>query len=90
MTGPVRAASSSDIYEALVSLSRCIAGRTDLPSLLSSVAESLRRIVTFDQLGLILHDPNGNCMQWHILNAPGNPVISSLRLPVPDDPAGWI
>ena len=29
-------------------------------------------------------------MQGHILNAPGNPVISSLRLPVDQDPAGWV
>ena len=29
-------------------------------------------------------------MQGHILNAPGNPVITSLRLPVDEDPAGWV
>ena len=71
-------ASSTEIYEAVVALSRSIAGRTDLRSLLSGVAESLRRIVRFDHLGMILHDPNGNVMQGHILNAPGNPVITSL------------
>jgi len=89
MIGPV-AASSTDIYEAVVAFSRSIAGRTDLRSLLSGVAESLRRIVTFDHLGLILHDPNGNAMQGHILNAPGNPLITRLRLPVHEDAAGWV
>ena len=89
MIGAV-AASSTDIYEAVVALSRSIAGRTDLRSLLSGVAESLSRIVTFDHLGLILHDPSSNSMQGHILNAPGNPVITNLRLPVEDDPAGWV
>ena len=89
MIGAV-AASSTDIYEAVVALSRSIAGRTDLRSLLSGAAESLRRIVTFDHLGLILHDPNSNSMQGHILNAPGNPVITSLQLPVEEDPAGWV
>ena len=83
-------ASSTDIYEAVVALSRSIAGRTDLESLLSGAAEALRRIVRFDHVGLILHDPNGNAMQGHILNAPGNPVITSLRLPVEEDPAGWV
>ena len=83
-------ASSTEIYEAVVALSRSIAGRTDVRSLLSGVAESLSRIVTFDHVGLILHDPNGNAMQGHILNAPGNPIITSLRLPVDDDPAGWV
>ena len=84
------AASSTEIYEAVVVLSRSIAGRTDLRSLLLGVAESLCRIVRFDHLGLILHDPNSNSMQGHILNAPGNPVIKSLELPVDEDPAGWV
>jgi len=83
-------ASSTEIYEAVVALSRSIAGRSDLRSLLSGVAESLGRIVRFDHVGLILHDPNGNAMQAHILNAPGNPVITELRLPVDKDPAGWV
>jgi formate hydrogenlyase transcriptional activator len=83
-------ASSSDIYEAVLALSRSIAGRTDLDALLAGVAESVRRVVSFDHLGLILHDPNENAMQGHILSAPGNPAITSLRLPVDEDPAGWV
>ena len=84
------AASASEIYEAVLSLSRSIAGRTDLEALLSGVRESLRRIVSFDHLGLILHDPDSSAMQGHILNEPGNPVITSLRMPVEADPAGWV
>jgi formate hydrogenlyase transcriptional activator len=83
-------ASASEIYEAVLSLSRSIAGRTDLEALLSGVGESLRRIVSFDHLGLILHDPESGAMQGHILNEPGNPVITSLRMPVEADPAGWV
>ena len=78
------------LYNAVLSLSRSIAGRTDLRSLLSGVAESLRRIVIFDHVGLMLHEPNGNSMQGYILNEPCNPVITSLRLPVDEDPAGWV
>ena len=83
-------ASANEIYEAVLSLSRSIAGRTDLEALLSGVRESLRRIVSFDHLGLILHDPDSGAMQGHILNEPGNPVITSLRMPVEADPAGWV
>jgi len=83
-------ASSTEIYEAVVALSRSIAGRTDLRSLLEGVAESLSRIVSFDHVALILHDPNGNVMRGHILNAPGNPEITHLALPVDQDPAGWV
>lgn len=83
-------ASSSEIYEAVLSLSRSIAGRTDLPALLSGVRESLRRIVRFDHLGLTLYDPDGGVMQGHILNEPGAPPLASLRMPVEADPAGWV
>jgi formate hydrogenlyase transcriptional activator len=84
------AAQASDIYEAVVALSRSLAGRTDLRSLLAGVADSLRRIVRFDHIGLNLHDPNGDAMQGYILNEPGNPVITDLRLHVDQDPAGWV
>jgi formate hydrogenlyase transcriptional activator len=83
-------APASEIYEAVLALSRSIAGRTDLNALLSGVSESLRRIVTFDHLGLVLHDPHTHMMVGHIINEPGNPVISSLRMPVEQDPAGWV
>jgi len=84
------AASAIDIYEAVVALSRSLAGRTDLRSLLAGVADALRRIVGFDHIGLILHDPHDNAMQGYILSEPGNPVITDLRLPVDQDPAGWV
>lgn len=83
-------ATSNDIYEAVLALSRSIAGRTDLDALLSGVAESLSRIVRFDYIGLSLHDPNENMMQGHILTARRDPAIMSLRLPVEQDPAGWV
>ena len=83
-------ASSADIYAAVLALSRSIAGRTDLDALLSGVAECLGRIVRYDHVGLILHDSDENVMQGHIVNAPANPVIRSLRLPVDQDPAGWV
>src|SRR5271165_5582570 len=84
------AASATDIYEAVVALSRSLAGRTDLRSLLAGVADSLRRIVGFDHIALILHDPDANAMRGYILSEPGNPVITRLRLPIDQDPAGWV
>src|SRR5271166_4116681 len=78
------------LYRAVMALSRSIAGCTDLRSLLAGAAESLRQIVAFDHVALILHDSNSNAMQGHILNEPCNPVITSLRLPVDQDPAGWV
>jgi formate hydrogenlyase transcriptional activator len=54
------------------------------------VAECLGRIVPYDHVGLILHDADENLMHGHIVNAPANPVIRSLRLAVDQDPAGWV
>src|ERR1700687_2937991 len=84
------AASAKEIYEAVLSLSRSIAGRTDLEALLSGVRESLRRIVRFDHLGLILHDPDSGAMQGYILNEPGYTAITSLQMPLEAEPAGWV
>lgn len=51
---------SSDIFEAVIALSRSIAGRSDLDNLLSGVGGSLRRIVRFDYLGLTLYHAKVN------------------------------
>ena len=82
-------ASSTEIYEAVVALSRSIAGRSDLESLLSGVGESLRRIVGFDYVGVILHDPKDNRMHAHILREPGPDVVIPSE-PVDEDPSGWV
>jgi formate hydrogenlyase transcriptional activator len=89
MITPMRATPAA-LYEAVVALSNCLVGRTDLRSLLVGVADSLRRVVSFDHMGMILHDPSADAMQGYILNEPGNPVLTELRLPVDGDPAGWV
>lgn len=83
--------SSSDIYAAVLALSRSIAGRDDLGSLLSGVAESLQRIVAFDYVALILHDADRNQMQSHILSASGRAnVRGGIRFPLEQDPAAFV
>ena len=81
--------SPTDIFEAVVALSRSIAGRSDLESLLSGVGESLRRSVGFDYLGLALHDHKHDRMQNYLLRGPETPV-ANLCLPVDQDPACWV
>jgi len=81
--------SATEIYEAVVALSRAIAGKSDLESLLSGVGESLRRIVGFDYLGVTLHDPKDNCMHAHILREPGPHFVIPSQ-PVDEDPSGWV
>jgi formate hydrogenlyase transcriptional activator len=81
--------SSTEIYEAVVALSRSIAGRRDLEGLLSGVAEALRGIVGFDYVGMTLQDPKSNRMQGRFLSGPRSPA-EDLSLPVDQDPAGWV
>jgi len=84
-------ASSSEIYEAVLTLSRSISGRDDLESLLSGVADSLRRIVSFDYVALVLHEAEGNRMQSHVLNTDGPADIRRRTcFALEDDPAGFV
>ena len=84
-------ASSNEIYEAVLTLSRSIAGQHDLGSLLSGVAESLQRIVASDYVALILHDADLNCMRSYVLSASGAPDIPrGGHFPLEKDPAGWV
>jgi len=80
--------SRTDIYEAVLGLSRSLAGRSDLESLLSGVGESLRRVVDFDYLGITLHDPKHNRMQSHFVGRERAPL--DLTLPADRSPAGWV
>jgi formate hydrogenlyase transcriptional activator len=89
MTLPIEA-SSTDIYEAVVALSRLIAGRSDFESLLSGVGDSLRRIVGFDYVGMSLHERRDNRMHGHYLHLREPGTIPSLCLPADHDPAGWV
>ena len=79
----------TDIYEAVVALSRSIAGRNDLNSLLLGVGESLSRIVDFDYLGLTLYDSKSKRLRAHILREGGAP-LSNVSTQVDEDPAGWV
>lgn len=84
-------ASLSNIYEAVLALSRSIAGRDDLGSFLSGVAESLQRIVAFDFAALILHDREANSMRSYVLDAAAPADVGPTRsLPAEQDPAGWV
>ena len=89
MTIQAAETSSTAIFEAVVALSRSIAGRSDLESLLSGVGESLRRIVGFDYLGLTLHDRKSERMESHFFRQPGGPVVK-LSLPIDQAPSGWV
>ena len=59
----------SEIYKALFDLSQSIAGHTDLETLCNSLAGSLRRVVSFEFLALVLHDPVHDQLRLHAVSA---------------------
>jgi formate hydrogenlyase transcriptional activator len=84
-------ASPSDIYQAVLALSRSIAGHTDLESLLSGAAKSLRRVVDFEYLALVLYHADGERMQVHVLDTSGPLEVKEAKVfPVEQNPCGWV
>ena len=85
----VPGSSPGDVYEAVITLARSIAGRNDVESLLSGVGESVRGVVGFNYIGLSLHDPGGDRMRDYVWREAGRSVEVRV-LPVDQEPAGWV
>ena len=83
----------SEIYKALFDLSQSIAGHTDLETLCNSLAGSLRRVVSFDFLALVLHDPIHGQLRVHAITAtrPYKDKDKEFALPADGDHLGaWV
>jgi formate hydrogenlyase transcriptional activator len=80
------------IYEALFELAHAISGHNDLDSLCSALFRSLKRVVKFDFLVLILHDESSNTLRMNaIASADKIEVVDPPSVSVDDDnPAGWV
>ena len=75
MDGPLCAlADASRQYQALLEVSQSVASHRDLTALFRDLVERLPRVVSFDSLWLVLHDPARNRMRLHVLegSARGN------------------
>ncbi|HTK77534.1 MAG TPA: sigma 54-interacting transcriptional regulator [Gemmataceae bacterium] len=78
-------------YRALLAVTEAIASHRDLQSLFHDLADRLRRVVRFDYLILVLHDPANNTMRRHILeSSDASRVAVPGALPVEEGPAGWV
>jgi len=56
----------SEFYKTFFNLSQSLAGCADLESLFEALTGSLRRVVSFDALGLVLNDPAHNKLRLHL------------------------
>jgi formate hydrogenlyase transcriptional activator len=78
-------------HQALLEVAEAISQHRDLGELFHELAERLHRVVEFEYLNLILHDPARNVMRLHILETekprkygPGS------EFPVGETPSGWV
>ena len=78
-------------YQALLEISQVIAVQRDLNELFHDLARRLPRIVPFDFINLVLHDPTREVMRLHALVAPESSTIRpGLELPIDQSPAGLV
>ena len=86
--------SESEIYRAFFALSRSIAGVTDLETLCNALAECLRGVVSFEYLGLVLHDAVHDQLRLHAVSA-NHPIKATKKTPMVlpadgDYPGAWV
>ena len=76
--------------ETLLEISEAIASHRDLAGLFHSLAPRLHRVLQFDYLNLVLHDPEREVMRSHLLECPESDAnCASLKCPM-ETPAGWV
>ena len=71
-------------YEILLETTESIASHRQLSTLLEELSRSLKRVVPFDFLAVILHDRDRRTVRLHLL-ATDHPVHESPQGEVPED-----
>jgi len=75
----------------LLEVSESIASHHDLNEMFRDLGQRLPRIIPFDYINLLLHDPERDVMRLHILAAPESATIRpGMELPVDETSAGWV
>ena len=85
----VTGASASE-YETLLEVSESIALHRDLRALFHDLFRRLPRVVAFDFLSLVLHDPARNVMRVHILEMEGRAEVDWSERVVEASPSGYV
>jgi formate hydrogenlyase transcriptional activator len=81
---------SASQYQALLEVTESIATHRDLPALFHDLIERLPRLVNFDALWLVLHEPTRNVMCLHIVETPSQSHTNVIERTVEDSPSGWV
>ena len=84
-------AQERDRLRLLLEVSESIASHRNLSDLFRDLAVRLPRVVPFDYINVLLHDPERDVMRLHILMAPEDSTIQpGLELPVNDSASGLV
>ena len=78
------------LYDALIELSQSISGHSDLNSLCFALAKSLKRIVGFDDVVLLLYDASSNSLRINGLVCEESDEGRPRTFPVNNTAAGWV
>jgi formate hydrogenlyase transcriptional activator len=81
---------AADQYRALLEVSESIALNHDLSSLFQDLAQRLHRVVGFEYLNLVLHDPETNTMRLRVLAAASPIEPACLETAVDETPSGLV
>ncbi len=73
----------SEVYKALFDLSQAIAGHADLETLSNSLAGSLRRVIAFDFLALVLYDAAHDELRLHAVST--NRPLAERQIVIPTE-----
>src|SRR6185436_7111170 len=80
-----------DRLRLLAEVSESIASHRDLNELFRDLAQRLPRIVPFDYINLVLHDPVRNVMRLHLLAVPQETDFRpGMEFPVDESPGGHV
>jgi len=75
----------------LLEVSESIASHRDLDELFHDLAERLPRLVPFDYINLVLHDPAREVMRlWFLVTSQPSTISPGLELPVDESPGGLV
>ncbi len=78
-------------YEALLEALESLTRHDDLTELFHELAQRLRRVLEFDFISVMLHDPAEDVMRLHILESEQSMSIGiGPMLPPSESPGGWV
>jgi formate hydrogenlyase transcriptional activator len=78
-------------HRALLEVAEAISQHRDLGELFHELAERLHRVVNFEYLNLLLHDPARNVMRLHILESEmPRTTRQGSEFPIGQTPSGWV